>query len=235
VAGKAARRRRRLVLGGRVALVTGASSGIGWAVSLGFAEAGADLVLLARRAHRLVQLAQAIQDRGRRALLLLADVAAERAVKRALDEALSFFPRIDILVNNAGMILPEQLTHETLLADWDRILAVNLTGPFLLSRLLIPRMLEAGYGRIINVTSNYKAEPRYGAYSVSKAALFALTRVMARELRGTGILVNALDPGWVRSEMSPDGGKPPEKVVPLAVRLASLAARGPTGREFVVR
>jgi 3-oxoacyl-[acyl-carrier protein] reductase len=235
VAGKGSRDRASKVLRGRIALVTGASSGIGRAVSLGFAEAGADLVILARRAHRLVELAHAIQDVGQRALLLLADVGVERAVKRALDEAFTCFPRIDILVNNAGTILPEQMTHETLPADWNRLLAVNLSGPYLLSRLLVPHMLEKGYGRIINVTSGYKAEPRYGAYSVSKAALYALTRVMARELKGTGILVNALDPGWIRSEMSPDGGKPPETVVPTAVRLASLPPKGPSGREFVVR
>ena len=227
-------RRSRRVLEGRVALVTGASSGIGWAMALGFADAGADLVLVARRAHRLARLAQAIQAKGRRALLVIADVAVERAVKRVVDEATQAFPRVDILVNNAAMILPEQRTHETSLVDWDRLLAVNLRGPFLLSRLLVPTMLQAGYGRIINVTSGYKAEPGFGAYSVSKAALYALTRVMAQELRGTGILVNALDPGWVRSEMSPEGGKAPDTVVPLAIRLASLPARGPSGKEFMV-
>jgi NAD(P)-dependent dehydrogenase (short-subunit alcohol dehydrogenase family) len=95
-------------------------------------------------------------------------------------------------------------------------------------------MVAAGYGRIINLTSSYKAEPFYGVYSVSKAALFALTRVMAQELRGTGILVNALDPGWICSEMAPDGPNPPERAVPLGIRLASLPTRGPSGREFVV-
>jgi 3-oxoacyl-[acyl-carrier protein] reductase len=230
-----AKQRVRKVLEGRVALVTGASSGIGWAMALGFADAGADLILVARRAHLLARLAQAVQARGRRALLVIADVAIERAVKRVVQQATAAFPRIDILVNNAGTILLEQLTHETSQADWDRVLAVNLRGPFMLSRLIVPHMLHAGYGRIINVTSGYKAEPSYGAYSVSKAALFALTQVMAKELRGTGILANALDPGRIRSEMSPGGRKPPEALVPLAIRLASLPARGPSGREFVVR
>jgi len=228
------KRRRRKALQGRVALITGASGGIGWEVALGFADAGADLILVARRAHLLARLAQAIQAKGRRALLVVADVAVERAVKRVVDQAFAAFPRIDILVNNAGMVLPEKPTHETLLAEWDRLLAVNLRGPFMLCRLIVPQMIEAGYGRIINVTSSYKEEPHYGAYSVSKAALYALTRVTAKELRGTGILVNALDPGWIRSEMSPDGGRAPETVVPTAIRLASLPARGPSGREFVV-
>ncbi len=224
----------RHVLDGRVALVTGASSGIGWAVALGFADAGADLILVARRSLRLAQLAQAIQAKGRKALLVVADVAEKRAVKRILHQANLEFPRIDVLVNNAGVLLPEQPTHETPVDDWDRVLAVNLRGPFMLSRLVVSRMLAAGYGRIINVTSQWKAERNNGAYSASKAALWALTKVMAQELKGTGILVNALDPGWIRSEMSPEGGGPPEKVVPLALRLASLPARGPTGREFRV-
>jgi len=226
--------RRTRVLEGKVALVTGASSGIGRAIAFGYADAGADLILVARRAHRLVETVHTIEAKGQRALLVVADVAVDRSVRRVLQQASLVFRRIDILVNNAGMILPEQPIHGTVPGDWDRLLAVNLRGPFLFSRLLVPLMLEAGYGRIINITSSYKAQPQYGAYSVSKAGLFAMTRVMARELKGTGILVNALDPGWIRSEMSPDGGRPPERVVPLAVRLASLPASGPSGREFVV-
>jgi 3-oxoacyl-[acyl-carrier protein] reductase len=226
------RSRVRQVLQGRVALITGASSGIGRAIALGYATAGADLVLVARRVRPLAQVTQQVQAMGRRALLVVADVGVERAVKRVLHQASLGFPRIDILVNNAGVLLPEQPTHETLTGDWDHVLDVNLRGPFLLSRLLVPGMVSAGYGRIINVTSSYKAQPRYGAYSVSKAALWALTQVMARELRGTGVLVNALDPGWVRTEMAPDGRAEPESVVPMAIRLASLPKRGPSGKEF---
>jgi 3-oxoacyl-[acyl-carrier protein] reductase len=222
------------VLEGRVALVTGASSGIGRAVALGFARAGADLIVVARRAHALVEVVQAAEAEGRRALLVVGDIAQERVVRRVIHQARMVFPRIDIAINNAGVILPEQPTHETLPADWDRVLAVNLRGPYLVSRFVIPDMVAAGYGRVVNVTSSYKAEPWYGAYSVSKAGLYALTRVLGRELKGTGVLVNALDPGWIRSEMSPDGGRPPERVVPLALRLASLPRTGPSGREFVV-
>lgn len=226
--------RRAKILEGRVALVTGASSGIGRAIAIGFARAGADLIVVARRSRRLVEVVQRVEAESRRALLVVGDVSQERVARRVIQQARLVFPRIDILVNNAGMILPEQPTHDTVVADWDRLLAVNLRGPFLFSRLIVPDMVAAGYGRIINLTSSYKAEPSYGAYSVSKAGLFALTRVMGRELKGTGVLVNALDPGWIRSEMAPDGRHPPERVVPLALRLASLPASGPSGREFAV-
>jgi len=180
------RAKPRQVLKGRVALITGASSGIGWAMALGFADAGADLGAggapsppprAARPRHR---------GKGRRALLVVADVAIERAMKRVLQQADLVFPGIDILVNNAGICLPEQPTHETPLPDWERVLAVNLRGPFLLSRLLVPRMVAAGYGRIINLTSSYKAEPFYGVYSVSKAALFALTASWPRSCVARG-------------------------------------------------
>jgi 2-deoxy-D-gluconate 3-dehydrogenase len=223
---------RRQALEGRVALITGASGGIGRAIALGFAEAGADLVLVARRARPLVELTQTVQAMGRRALLVLADVAAERAVKRVLQQVELVFPRIDILVNNAGILPPAQPTHAMALADWDRVLAVNLRAPFLLSRLLVPRMLEAGYGRIVNLTGGYPAALSSGAYEASKAALRSLTQALGRELKRSGVLVNALDPGWVRTEMAPDAPHAPETVVPLAIRLASLPKRGPSGQEF---
>jgi NAD(P)-dependent dehydrogenase (short-subunit alcohol dehydrogenase family) len=226
------RSRVRQVLAGRVALITGASGCIGRAIALGFAEAGADVVLVARRVRPLVELTHAVQAGGRRALLVVADVAVERAMKRVLQQVDLVFPRIDILVNNAGVLPPMQPAHEMPLSDWDRVLAVNLRGPFQLSRLVLPRMLEAGYGRIINVTGDGKAEPGQGAYAVSKTALRLLTQIMGRELKGTGVLVNALDPGRVRSEMAPDAPEEPESVVPLAIRLASLPKRGATGREF---
>ncbi len=103
------------------------------------------------------------------------------------------------------------MTHETSPADWDRLLAVNLCGAVMLCRLVVPHMLQAGYGRIIDVTRTHKGEPSHGACRASKAALFAPTRVMARELRGTGVLVNGLDPGWIRSEVSPPGAASPPR------------------------
>jgi NAD(P)-dependent dehydrogenase (short-subunit alcohol dehydrogenase family) len=224
--------RQRQALQGRVALITGASGGIGRAIALGFAGAGADLVLLARRARPLVELTQGVQDLGRRALLVLADVAVERSVKRVLQQAELVFPRIDILVNCAGILPPAQPTHAMALADWDRVLAVNLRGPFLLSRLLLPRMLEAGFGRIINLTGCHVPAAPCGAYEASRSALRSLTQVLGRELKRSGVLVNGLDPGCGRTRTACEASPVPEALVPLAIRLASLPARGPSGQEF---
>ena len=227
--------RRRKPLEGKIALVTGASSGIGRAIAIGFARAGSDLIVVARRARHLVEVVQRAESEGRRALLVVGDVSQERTARRVIHQARLVFPRIDILVNNAGLLLPEQPLHDLLLSEWDRALAVNLRGPFLFSRFVVPDMVAAGYGRVINVTGHAAAaRPRSGATTASKAGLLALTRVMGRELRGTGVLVNALDPGRIRSEMSPDAGRAPERVVPLALALASLPASGPCGREFAL-
>jgi 3-oxoacyl-[acyl-carrier protein] reductase len=123
---------------------------------------------------------------------------------------------------------------ETSTEHWLQPRATNLTGAFFCCREVIPVMRRQQYGRIINVTSGLSVNnlPNYGAYNVSKAGLNALTRTLAAELQGTGILVNGLDPGVVRSNMSPTASTPPEEVMPGALFLATLPPDGPTGRFF---
>ena len=216
-------------LAGKVALVTGASGGIGRAVALGYAAEGAALALVARRARLLQEVAREAERCGGRALAAPADVADAQQVAAAVKAALQTFGRIDILFNNAGVLQRAAALHRTSVEEWDRVMAINLRGAFLVLRAVVPHMVRQGYGRIINVSSYFQHEPQYGAYSVTKAGINSLTRTMAAELKGTGVLANALDPGWVRSGMSPGGGADPETVVPLAVRLAAQAAQQPNG------
>jgi 3-oxoacyl-[acyl-carrier protein] reductase len=216
-------------LEGRVALVTGASGGIGRAVALGYAAEGAAVALVARRARLLQDVARQAERRGGRALAAPADVSDEGQVAAAVEAAMKAFGRIDVLLNNAGVLQRAASLHKTAVEEWDRVLAVNLRGAFLVLRAVVPHMVQQRYGRVINVSSYFQHEPQYGAYSVTKAGINSMTRTMAAELKGSGVLVNAIDPGWVRSGMSPGGGADPETVVPLAVKLAAQTAERPNG------
>ena len=213
----------------RVALVTGASSGIGRAVALGYAAEGAAVALAARRERLLKDVAREIEHRGGRALVVPADVADEGQVAAAVEATLKAFGRVDILLNNAGVLQRAAALHRTPVEEWDRVMGVNLRGAFLVLRAVVPHMVRQKHGRAINISSYFQAEPQYGAYSVTKAGINSLTRTMATELKGSGVLVNAIDPGWVRSGMSPGGGADPETVVPLAVQLAAQTAQRPNG------
>ena len=216
-------------LAGKVALVTGASSGIGRAVALGYAAEGAAVALVARRARLLQDVAREIERRDGRALAVPADISDERQGAAAVEAALKAFGRLDILFNNAGVLQRAAPLHRTAVEEWDRVLAVNLRGAFLVLRAVAPHMVRLRYGRIINISSYFQHEPQYGAYSVTKAGINSMTRTMAAELKGSGVLVNAIDPGWVRSGMSPGGGADPETVVPLAVKLAAQTGERPNG------
>jgi 3-oxoacyl-[acyl-carrier protein] reductase len=218
----------------RVALVTGASSGIGRAVALGYAGEGAAVALVARRERLLKDEVRAIERGGGRALALPADVADEGQVAAAVEAALEALGRIDILFNNAGVLQRAAALHRTSVGEWDRVMGVNLRGAFLMLRAVVPHMVARRYGRVINISSYFQAEPQYGAYSATKAGINSLTRTMAAEVKGSGVLVNAIDPGWVRSGMSPRGGADPVTVVPLAVRLAAQTAPRPNGEVLKV-
>ena len=221
-------------LAGKVGLVTGASGGIGRAVALGYAAEGAAVALVARRARLLQDVAREIERSGGRALAVPADVSDERQVAMAVKAAREAFGRIDILVNNAGVLQRAAPLHKTAVEEWDRVMTVNLRGAFLVLRAVVPHMVRQRFGRVINISSYFQQEPQYGAYSATKAGINSLTRAMAAELKGSGVLVNAIDPGWVRSGMSPGGGADPETVVPLAVRVAAQTADRPNGEVLEV-
>lgn len=186
---------------GKVALVTGASSGIGEAVALAFAEAGISLVLAARRQHRLDALAERI---GGDALVVVTDVTDEASVQRLFAAAGERFGRIDILINNAG-VADATPTDELSLDGWRRVIDTNLTGCFLCAREALRVMKPQGRGRILNIGSLSAKVPRpnSAAYTASKFALEGLTRSMAVDFRKHGIAVSIFHPGMVVTELAP--------------------------------
>ncbi len=194
-------------LDGKVALVTGASRGIGRAIALSLAAAGADCVVTATTQPNADKVAREIAARGGKALPLGCDVGRPGDVRRLVDAVHSVFRGIDILVNNAGIIHRAPLAELTD-ADFDRVLAVNLSGPFYLSRRLAPLMVKRRWGRIINISSISGTIPcpRALAYAASKWGLDGLTKSMAEELKGTGVFVAAVLPGSVATEMLEGSG-----------------------------
>ena len=185
--------RDRFRLDGQVAVVTGASGGIGRAGSIALAEAGADITLVGRNRTRLDETAQAVERAGRRALIIEADVTSEADVGRMRDETLSGFGRIDILFSNAGITSPKILT-ELPPDEWKRIVDVNLTGAYLCARAFAPDMIARNHGRIIQMGSilSGRGMATRTAYSASKAGLANLGAAMAFELGPHGITVNTI-------------------------------------------
>ena len=188
---------------GRVALVTGASQGIGRACVLVLAEAGAKVALCARTQEKLEQLASEINGKGGEAAAFKMDVGNEEEIKAGVKAAVARFGKVDILVNNAG-ITRDQLVMRMKRADWDDVINTNLTGPFLLIQAVIGSMLKQHWGRIINITSMFGQIGQVGQanYSSSKAGMIGLTMAVAREVGSRNITVNAVSPGFVETAMT---------------------------------
>ena len=188
---------------GRVALVTGASQGIGRAIASLLAESGAKVALCARNQEKLDQLAAEIAGKGGEAAAFRLDVASEDEIKAVAKAVIARFGKVDILVNNAG-ITRDQLLMRMKRADWDDVLATNLTAPFLMIQAVIGSMLKQRWGRIINITSIFGQIGQVGQanYSSSKAGLIGLTMSMAREVGSRSITVNAVSPGFIETAMT---------------------------------
>ena len=190
-------------LEGRVALVTGASQGIGHACALRLARQGASVAVAARNQQKLDELIAAIAASGGKAASFPMDVADEDQIKAAIKSAISHFGKIDIMVNNAG-ITRDQLVMRMKRADWDAVLNTNLTSAYLCIQSVIPSMLKQRWGRIINVTSVFGQMGQAGQanYAASKAGLIGLTMAIAREVASRNITSNAIAPGFIDTSMT---------------------------------
>ena len=187
----------------RIALVTGASQGIGRAIALRLAAQGAHVALAARSADKLEAAVAEITAAGGTAKAFALDIASEDSIKACAKDVVAHFGRLEILVNNAG-ITRDMLAMRMKRHDWDDVLTTNLTGAFLLTQACMQPMLKARWGRVINITSIVGQTGQAGQsnYAASKAGLIGLTKSIARELAGRAITVNAVAPGYIETAMT---------------------------------
>jgi len=240
-------------LSDRVAVVIGATSGIGKSIALGLAEAGADVIPTGRRADLVKAAVAEVESRGRRSLAFPADVSDDTSIRNLMDAAVAKFGKVDILVNAAGITV-RRPTVDVTDSEWNRIIDTNLTGMLRACRAIGPHMIERGYGRVINIGSltSVVALQEVAAYGVSKAGVAALTKSLAVEWAPYGICVNAILPGVFRTALNEgllDGTERgrellmrtpmrrfglPDELAGAAVFLASEAASFVTGHLLAV-
>ena len=231
-----------------VAIVTGASRGLGKAIALEFASEGAKVVICARAtsptglAGTLDETTQAIQDAGGEVLPLVCDVTYDDQVQEMVRQVEEHYDRIDVLFNNAGAMVLGASIQEIDPESWDRIMSVNVRGPYLCSRAVLPAMIRQGRGSIINIGSRMADDPKQDGgvlYSTSKAAVHMFTFCLAAEVREYNVAVNVISPGSLRTEGSAaipwtqrdwHERVEPSEVGPSAVYLAKQDAKSMTGR-----
>ncbi len=240
------------VLAGKTALITGASRGIGRAIAVSFAQAGADVALVARDAQKLEDLAEEIRDLGRTAQVISADITSEDATE-SICSALDF-DELNILVNNAGGNSFMSTTEKMRLSGWRKTMNLNVDSIVALTQGVIPRLVNSGNGSVINVSSvaGLRGSPFMSHYGAAKAAVISFSRSLAIELASQGVRVNSLVPGWVETDLTdflretkeaeagtlsrvPMGrwGRA-EEISAAALFLASDASSFMTGQELIV-
>lgn len=237
----------RGLLEGKVALITGASRGLGRALAVAYAREGAKLSICARGSSALNATRSEIEALGGEVVAISADVSERLDVERIVATTILRYDHVDVLVNNASFLGPSPmpLLIDMPADEFELILRTNVLGPFMLTKTVLPSMIERKHGSIINVVSDagIEAYENWGAYGASKAALLQMTRIWAAELKGTGVRVNAVDPGEMDTRMhvlalpdeDPSKYPKPEEVVRVFVYLASNKSRRVTGRKLMAQ
>jgi NAD(P)-dependent dehydrogenase (short-subunit alcohol dehydrogenase family) len=215
-------------LKGKVAIVTGGARALGRAYSLRLAQEGAKIAIADIIDGK--ETVEAVQKQGGEALYVKTDVTSEESTKEMAGKTIERFGRIDILVNNAALFadLVKKPFWEIPAAEWDKVMAVNLKGPFLCSKAVYPQMKKQGKGKIINVSSGtfYKGLPHFLHYVVSKGGNVALTRSLAREAGDVGICVNTIAPGYIETEYFKEHPQDPPEVIKAIVASRCLKRAG---------
>ncbi len=221
----------------KIALVTGANRGIGFETCRQLSQLNLTVLLTARDTTKGEVVTKQLTDKGLDVTYYQLDVSNKNNIKSIFDKIEQQFGRLDILINNAAILYDtDQSTINADLEQVSKALTTNLYGPWLMCQAFIPLMVKNGYGRIVNVSSGagslHYMEGGTPAYGISKAALNALTKKLASELRGTNILVNSVDPGWVATDMGGHGGRPVKDGAKGIVWAATLPDNGPSGGFF---
>ncbi len=238
----------------KVAVITGASRGIGYYITLGFAEEGAKLVIASRNINELKKTAKKIENIQKDILICKVDISSEKDVFNMSREINKRYGKVDILINNAGILGPVGFITNVKTIDWIRTININLIGTYLCTKYILPFMIKKKYGKIINLSGGGAAYPKplFSSYASSKAAIIRFTENLAEELRKFNIQVNAIAPGGVKTKMQEDilsyrkylpdnviketkeilagGGTLPSKIVNLALFLATDESNGLTGK-----
>jgi len=214
----------------KVILITGAGSGLGKAIALAAGQAGAKVICAGRRKDKIQQASDEVTKVGGVGTAVEMDVTDLKSVEKGLKMAENVGP-IDILINNAGIITGLKAVQDLPVEEWDKIMATNVRGPYLLIRAILPGMIQRGFGRILNISAPIKHLPKASAYCASKCALDSLTKAVGYELKGVDVIINAVEPPFLDTEMH-KGGKKPGEVVDQILALA-IAEAGVLGGRVV--
>lgn len=220
-------------LKGKWALVTGASRGIGRTVAIGLAQKGCNIVIHARsKAHADATL-QKVRNLGVEAFSIGADLGNSQQLDAMIDEIIEQIGGVDILYNNAAIMNPQNEVYEIPMEDWQAVFNVNVFAPVRLCAAFIPIMKKRSYGRVVNVSSGIEKTPKLAPYAASKWAIDKLTDDLAADLQGTNVLVNAMDPGWIKTDMGGENADHEiDTVLPGMLVPVLFPKGGPSGRKF---